>query len=110
MPAGRLPMNSWAALFFLRFLGHNASRRKSSMSGGASSHLLLTLCLIAAEPGEDRAAPSAVRGSQYPRLHANGTVTFRVTAPSARQVQISPRGNGNGLGDKPLDMSKDAGG
>jgi enterochelin esterase family protein len=51
-----------------------------------------------------------VRGSQYPRLHANGTVSFRVTARGARQVQVAPRGSGNGLGDTPLDLSEEANG
>jgi len=49
-----------------------------------------------------------VRGSQYPRLNADGTVTFRVTAKEARQVQVAPRGTGNGLGDRPVELSKDA--
>jgi enterochelin esterase-like enzyme len=75
-----------------------------------SFHLLLAFGLVAAEPAGDRPAPSAVRGGQYPRLHANGTVTFRVTAREARQVQVVPRGTGNGLGDKPLDLAKDASG
>jgi enterochelin esterase-like enzyme len=51
-------------------------------------------------------APSAVRGSQFPRLNADGTVTFQVTAPDAERVQIVPRGTGNGLGDEPLDMTR----
>lgn len=63
-----------------------------------------------AQPPADRPAPSAVRGSQFPRLNADGTVTFRVTAREAKQVQLAPRGTGNGLGDKPLDMTKEGGG
>jgi enterochelin esterase-like enzyme len=51
-------------------------------------------------------APSAIRGSQFPRLNADGTVTFQVTAPEAKQVQIVPRGTGNGLGDEPLDVTR----
>jgi enterochelin esterase family protein len=72
---------------------------------------LLALCATAADARAaetDRPAPSAVRGSQYPLLHADGTVTFRVTAPDAKQVQIVPRGTGNGLGDRPLELSRDA--
>lgn len=63
-----------------------------------------------AEPAADRPAPSAVRGSQYPLLHGDGTVTFRVVAREAKQVQIAPRGTGNGLGDKPLAMTRGEGG
>lgn len=68
----------------------------------------ITVAVLGAEPTTDRTAPSAVRGSQYPMLHADGTVTFRVTARDAKQVQVAPRGTGNGLGDKPLDLSRDA--
>src|SRR5262245_29612249 len=72
--------------------------------------LVLPLVVAAAEPNADKTASSAVRGSQYPRLHADGTVTFRVTAKEARQVQVAPRGTGNGLGDAPIAMTKDASG
>lgn len=53
-----------------------------------------------------RPAPSAIRGSQFPRLSPDGTVTFQVQAPEAQRVQIVPRGTGNGLGDEPLDMTR----
>jgi enterochelin esterase-like enzyme len=62
--------------------------------------------VVAVAADGDRPAPSAVRGSQFPLLHADGTVTFRVTARDARQVQVAPRGTGNGLGDKPLEMTR----
>jgi enterochelin esterase family protein len=70
--------------------------------------LTLPLAVAAAEPELSKPAPSGVRGSQYPRLNANGTVTFRVSAKEARQVQVAPRGAGNGLGDSPLAMTQDA--
>lgn len=63
--------------------------------------LLVPLTLSAAEPGP---APSAVRGSQFPRLNGDGTVTFRVRAPKAQSVQILPKGDHSGLGDKPIDL------
>jgi enterochelin esterase family protein len=66
--------------------------------------LLLAASVLAAEG--DRPAPSAVRGSRYPLLHADDTVTFRVTARDAREVQVAPRGTGNGLGDQPIRMSR----
>jgi enterochelin esterase-like enzyme len=69
--------------------------------------LILVVSTTAAEPPADRPAPSAVRGSQHPLLHADGTVTFRVISRDARQVQIVPRGNGNGLGDVPLDLRQE---
>jgi enterochelin esterase family protein len=82
------------------------------MNGSLSFGLVfvLPLALAAAEPSLDQPAPSAVRGSQYPRLNGDGTVTFRVTAKEARQVQIAPRGTGNGLGDRPIELTKDSSG
>jgi enterochelin esterase family protein len=80
--------------------------RDLSMSS-ANLFLMVALTSAAVEQQSDRPAPSAVRGSQYPRLHSDGTVTFRVTAPSAKHVQVAPRGTGNGLGDKPLDLTRD---
>jgi enterochelin esterase-like enzyme len=71
--------------------------------------LLLTAIARGVEPNSDRPAESAVRGSRFPLLHADGTVTFRVVAKEAMQVQVAPRGTGNGLGDKPLEMSRGEG-
>lgn len=66
----------------------------------------LAMATLAVAAEGDRPAPSAVRGSQYPLLHTDGTVTFRVVARDAKQVQVAPRGTGNGLGDKPLAMTR----
>src|SRR5262245_49610540 len=81
------------------------------------SRLLATCALLflawtsaLAQSPAGRPAPSAIRGSQYPRLNGDGTVTFRVTAREAKQVKIVPRGTGNGLGGQPLDMKSEAGG
>jgi enterochelin esterase-like enzyme len=81
--------------------------------------LLATLALLAtgasAQTQDDsRPAPSNIGGAQYPRIHADGRVTFRVKAPLAQKVQIVPatgRADNNGvsgLGQGPYDMSKDA--
>jgi len=44
-----------------------------------------------------------------PEIHADGTVSFRINAPDARQVQIDVKGRtSNANDDKPFDM-KDAG-
>lgn len=64
----------------------------------------------AADAESDRPAPSAIRGSQYPMLHADGTVTFRVRAPTAKEVQVQPRGDGNGLGDQPIALRRESDG
>ncbi len=74
--------------------------------------VLFTFAVVAngAEPVVDQPALSAVRGSQYPLLHGDETVTFRVVAREAKQVQVVPRGTGNGLGDKPIDLSRGDGG
>jgi enterochelin esterase-like enzyme len=49
-------------------------------------------------------APSNVRGAQYPRIHPDLRVTFRVNAPTAQKVQVQPGGSDNGLGSGPMDM------
>jgi len=52
-------------------------------------------------------APSNVRGREYPRIHPDLRVTFRVTAPDAKRVQLAPRGpQDNGLGPGPYDMTR----
>lgn len=51
-----------------------------------------------------RPAPSTVRGKEYPRLHADRRVTFRVRAPQARAVAVAPRGDDSGLGAAPYDL------
>ncbi len=59
--------------------------------------------------GEDdsRPAPSNVPGAEYPRIHSDLRVTFRVRAPGAQKVQLIPGGNDNGLGRGPFEMSSD---
>ena len=55
-------------------------------------------------------ASSNVRGAEYPRIHADLRVTFRLEAPSAHTVQLQPGGDANGLGAGPFDMQRDANG
>jgi enterochelin esterase-like enzyme len=60
----------------------------------------------AQQPADDsRPASSNVLNAQYPRVHADGRVTFRFTAPGARKVQLQPGGADNGLGKGPIDMT-----
>jgi len=61
--------------------------------------------LVCAQFAEDsQPASSNVRGAQYPRVHADLRVTFRLKAPEARKVQLHPAGDG--LGKRDLDMVK----
>jgi enterochelin esterase-like enzyme len=62
----------------------------------------------ASDPGADgsRPASSNVRGAQYPRVHPDGRVTFRLRAPDARAVKLNP--GGPGLAAAPLDMTRGA--
>jgi enterochelin esterase-like enzyme len=59
---------------------------------------------------EGQPASSNVRGAQYPRVHPDLRVTFRVTAPGAQKVQLQPGGGENGLGNGPFDMVRGEGG
>jgi enterochelin esterase-like enzyme len=59
---------------------------------------------------DSRPATTNVRGSEYPRVHADGQVTFRVVAPTAQKVQVQPgaaAGEASGLGAGPFDMTRD---
>jgi enterochelin esterase-like enzyme len=64
---------------------------------------------LAQSPDHDdsRPASSNVLNAQYPRVHADGRVTFRFVAPSAQKVQLQPGGADNGLGKGPIDMIRD---
>jgi enterochelin esterase-like enzyme len=68
--------------------------------------LLLTLGAIQAPDGS-KPASSNVLNAQYPRVHDDGRVTFRFTAPGAKKVQLQPGGADNGLGKGPIDMTAD---
>ena len=49
------------------------------------------------------AASSNVPGAEYPRIHPDLRVTFRLRAPTAHSVQVHG-GDGNGLGAGPFNM------
>jgi len=54
---------------------------------------LLTLLVCGfcwAQSDESRPATSNVRGAEYPRVHSDLRVTFRLKAPDARKVQFQP--------------------
>ncbi len=78
---------------------------------------LLTTCAIAAagqqpaspEP-EGAPAPSNVRGRAYPRVLPDLRVSFRVVAPTAREVLVSPHSRDSGLGPMPYSMTRGADG
>ena len=77
--------------------------------------LLLTLSLMAAMLGmvgaqaadDSQPATSNLPGAEYPRVHADLRVTFRVSAPGAQKVQVVPGGSDNGLGKGPFEMARD---
>ena len=80
--------------------------------------VLAAVSLVAWAQGADDSKPAStnVRTAQYPRVHADGKVTFRIKAPDAHKVQIHPVLNNyaylghNGLGQDMIDLTKDADG
>jgi enterochelin esterase-like enzyme/acetyl esterase/lipase len=58
---------------------------------------------------EKRASTNVPRG-EYPKVHPDGRVTFRLKAPDAKKVQLQPGGADNGLGKGPYDMGRGADG
>ena len=73
------------------------------------SLLLLALCGLSAAqaPPDSVPASSNMPGSDYPRIHPDLRVTFRVSAPVAQKVQLVTGSDDNGLGKGPFDMVKD---
>jgi len=77
--------------------------------------VLLMLSLVAAmgavawaqATDDSKPATSNLPGLEYPRVHADLRVTFRISAPSAQKVQVVPGGSDNGLGKGPFDMQRD---
>ena len=56
-------------------------------------------------------APSNTRGREYPKIHPDLRVTFRVTAPAAQKVAVAARGADSGMnGNTPHEMKKNADG
>lgn len=52
-------------------------------------------------------ATSNLPGAEYPRIHPDLRVTFRVSAPGVQKVQLIPGGDDNGLGKGPYEMVRD---
>ena len=55
-----------------------------------------------------RPAASNVPRAEYPRVHPDGRVSFRLRAPDAKKVQVQPGGADNGMGKGPYDMDRGA--
>ncbi len=72
--------------------------------------------VAAQAPSDCKPASTNVGNAQYPCIHADGSVTFRVRAPLAQKVEIEPsvgRADNDGisgLGAGPYAMTKDADG
>ncbi len=77
-------------------------------------HIFFVLSVVAmsgvagAQAADDsQPATSNLPGAEYPRVHSDLRVTFRISAPNAQKVQVIPGGNDNGLGKGPFDMQRD---
>ena len=87
-----------------------SSRHHTATIAGIEVLALLVAGLASeAGPAEDDAKPAAsnLPGAEYPRIHPDLRVTFRVNAPEAQKVQVIPGGSDNGLGRGPFDMTRD---
>ena len=75
--------------------------------------IVLPEALAGEAPGAaDDAKPAStnVPRAEYPKVHADGRVSFRLKAPDAKKVQLQPGGADNGLGKGPIDMARGADG
>ncbi|MCX5645932.1 MAG: alpha/beta hydrolase-fold protein [Phycisphaerae bacterium] len=70
--------------------------------------IVVTGAVAWAQAADDsKPAVSNLPGAEYPRVHSDLRVTFRVSAPNAKKVQVVPGGSDNGLGQGPFDMQRD---
>jgi enterochelin esterase family protein len=66
---------------------------------------------LAQEAPAGKPAPSNVRGKEFPMIHPDRRVTFRVTAPDAEKVAVVGHAADSGMnGDSPYPMQKRADG
>jgi enterochelin esterase family protein len=69
--------------------------------------LSLLACVLGGARAEDaQPAMSNVPGAEYPRIHPDRRVTFRLKAPEAKSVKVQPGGADNGLGKGPYEMQR----
>ena len=59
---------------------------------------------------ECRPAPSNMGAAQYPCIHSDLRVTFRVVAPDAHKVLVTTNNADSGIGKGPVDLVRDTGG
>ena len=59
---------------------------------------------------EGKSAPSNIPDREFPLIHSDLRVTFRVKAPDAKKVQFAPRGDDPGLGLGPFDIQRESNG
>ena len=77
----------------------------------AAFALAVPLHGLAQEEAGGKPAPSNVRGKEYPMIHPDRRVTFRVTAPEAQKVAVAGHAADSGMnGNTPYDMKKRADG
>ncbi len=66
---------------------------------------------LAQEEPAGKPAPSNVRGKEFPKIHPDRRVTFRVTAPDAQKVAVVGHAADSGMnGNTPYEMKKRADG
>jgi enterochelin esterase-like enzyme len=73
-----------------------------------SVFVLLAGAVVAGQSTDDSVpATSNVRGAQYPRIHSDLRVTFRLRAPEARKVLLHPGGPGLAAADLEMTRGED---
>ncbi len=69
--------------------------------------LALLVCgLSVARADEAKPATSNVPRAEYPSVHSDSRITFRLKAPDAKSVKVQPGGADNGLGKGPYEMER----
>ncbi len=68
--------------------------------------ILLACTFLRVQADDATPAATNVPRAEYPRVHPDGRVTFRLKAPDAKAVRVQPGGADNGLGRGPYDMER----
>ena len=99
-------------IFTAVLCGHYASHAMKTLKYIAvlTASLVFAAGCWAQTSDDSKPATTNVRAAEYPRIHSDLSVTFRVKAPTAQKVQLDlpPAGGApSGLGAGPVDMKRD---
>jgi enterochelin esterase-like enzyme len=79
---------------------------RSTLNPIAITAFTLSILAQAVDLQETRPAATNVPNAEFPRIHADHRVSFRIHAPHAQSILLQPGGADNGLGKGPFPFEK----